>query len=272
MPCGPRFLNNTDRKRIIMRIFAIGDVVSANGCEFLRNRLPAFKKVKGVDFCIVNGENSAVGNGITPFSAEYLFDSGADFITTGNHAFRRKEMYEYFDSNTRVIRPANFSSAAPGRGFSQIDLGFTCVTVINLSGRVYMDSCDNPFDTADRILSGTDGKVIMVDFHAEATAEKGALARYLDGRVSAVFGTHTHVQTNDAAILPGGTGFITDLGMTGAADSILGVKPELSVNWMRTGMPTRFDAADGPCRMDGCLFDIDNKTGLCTAVEPVSIE
>ena len=255
-----------------MRIFAVGDVVSGIGCEFLRAKLPVFKKVKGVDFCIVNGENSAVGNGITPFSADYLFDSGADIITTGNHAFRRKEMYDYFDGKQKVIRPANFSSAAPSRGVETADLGFASVAVINLSGRVYMDSCDNPFDAADKILAETDCTVKIVDFHAEATAEKGALAHYLDGRVSAVFGTHTHVQTNDAVILPGGTGFLTDIGMTGPVNSILGVKPELSVNWLRTAMPTRFDAAEGPCRMSGCLFDIDNKTGLCTAIEPVTIE
>ena len=255
-----------------MRIFAIGDVVSGIGCEFLRDKLPVFKKVKGVDFCIVNGENSATGNGITPFSADYLFDSGADFITTGNHVYRRKEISDYLDGPNHIIRPANFSQLAPGRGYETVDLGYTSITVINLSGRVYMDNCDNPFDAADRILARIQSKITVVDFHAEATAEKGALARYLDGRVSAVFGTHTHVQTNDAAILPKGTGFITDLGMTGPADSILGVKPEISINWLRTGMPARFHTADGPCKMNGCLFDIDNKTGLCTSAEPVTIE
>ncbi len=255
-----------------MRIFTIGDVVSDRGCEFLRAKLPPFKKVKGVDFCIVNGENSAVGNGITPFSADYLFDSGADFITTGNHVFRRREIYDYLDGKSRIIRPANFSRLSPGKGYETVDLGFTSITVINLSGRVYMDACDNPFDTADRILNEINSKTVIVDFHAEATAEKGALAHWLDGRVSVLFGTHTHIQSNDAAILPGGTGFITDIGMTGPVNSVLGVKPELSINWMRTGMPTRFDTADGPCRMCGCLFDIDTESGLCTSVEPVTIE
>ena len=255
-----------------MRILAIGDVVSDVGCAFTRKALPAFKKVKGIDFCIANGENSAVGNGILPTSAEYLFDSGIDFITTGNHVFKRREIYDYLDSSANIIRPANFHPTAPGKGFETVDLGFTRIAVINLSGRVYMDQCDNPFTAADRILENIDCKIRLVDFHAEATAEKGALAHYLDGRVSAVFGTHTHVQTNDAQILPGGTGFITDIGMTGPVNSILGVKPEISVKWMVDSMPARFEAADGPCRLSGCIFDIDENTGFCLNVEPVNIE
>lgn len=255
-----------------MVIFAIGDVVSDAGCEFLREKLPAFKKVKGIDFTIANGENSAVGNGIIPHSADYLFDSGVDFLTTGNHVFKRREIYTYLDEKRGIIRPANFHPEAPGRGYEIIDLGFTEICVLNLSGRVYMDDCDNPFDTADRILDKVDCKIKLVDFHAEATAEKAALAYWLNGRVSAVFGTHTHVQTNDVKILSGGTAFITDLGMTGPAESVLGVKPELAVNYMRTGMPTRFETAPGRCRMDGCIFEIDNKTGVCVSAQAVTVE
>ncbi len=255
-----------------MVIFAVGDIVSDSGCEFLQKKLPAFKRLKGIDFTIVNGENSAVGNGITPCSAQMIFDAGADFITTGNHVFKRREIYTFLDENPRIIRPANFHPQSPGRGYEIIDLGYTRICIINLSGRVYMDMCGNPFETADEILSKVDCKIKIVDFHAEATAEKGALARYLDGRVSAVFGTHTHIQTNDAAILPCGTGFITDIGMTGPADSVLGVKPELSIHYMKTGMPTRFDAAGGRCKMCGCIFEIDNKTGVCTCAEPVTVE
>lgn len=247
-------------------------MVSDKGCEFLRKRLPSLKKLKGIDFCIANGENSAVGNGITPHSADFLFDSGVDFITTGNHVFRRREIYDYLDEKNGIIRPANFYSEAPGRGYAVADLGFTSVAVINLSGCVYMDRCENPFICVDRILEKIPCKIKIVDFHAEATAEKGALGYYLDGKVSAVFGTHTHVLTADAKILPGGTGFITDVGMTGPKNSILGVKPEISVSWMKTGMPARFDTADGDCMLNGCIFEIDNKTGRCLGVEAIDIE
>ena len=255
-----------------MRIFAIGDIVSDTGCSFTRKILPSFKKVKGIDFCIANGENSAKGNGISPDSADYLFDSGIDFITTGNHVYRKKEIYDYLDGAHNIIRPANFHPSAPGVGYKTVDLGYTQIAVINLAGRVYMDPCDNPFTAADKILDEIDCKIKIVDFHAEATAEKGALAHHLDGQVSAVFGTHTHVQTNDAKILAQGTGFITDLGMTGPIDSVLGVKTEISVKWLTDGMPARFEAADGPCMMSGCIFDIDEKTGLCTYIEPVNLE
>lgn len=255
-----------------MNILVIGDVVSDKGCEFLREKLPVIKKLKGIDFVIANGENSAVGNGITPHSAQYLFDSGVDFITLGNHSFRRKEFYDFIDSRDDIIRPANFHTEAPGKGWAEVDLGFARMCIINLSGRVYMDSCGNPFDKVDEILKQTDCKIKLVDFHAEATAEKGAMAWYLDGRVSAVWGTHTHVQTTDAKILPQGTGFITDLGMTGPINSVLGVKPEISTGWLRTGMPARFDTAEGPCMLNGCIFDIDKKSGKCLSVEAINIE
>lgn len=256
-----------------MNILVIGDVVSSKGCEFLRSVLPAYKKLKGIDLCIANGENSAVGNGITPFSAQYLFDSGVDFLTTGNHVYRRREFYEMLDERDDIIRPANFSKGNPGKGYSVIDMGFARVGIINLAGMVYMDRCDNPFNAVDEILPGlSDCKIILVDFHAEATAEKRAMGFYLDGRVSAVFGTHTHVMTNDAQILPKGTAYITDIGMTGPKQSVLGVKPEISIDWLRTGMPARFDTAEGECMMNGCIFEIENKTGKVTSIEPVIIE
>ncbi len=256
-----------------MNILVIGDVVSAKGCEFLRSVLPSYKKLKGIDFCIANGENSAVGNGITPFSAQYLFDSGVDFLTTGNHVYRRREFYEMLDSREDIIRPANFSRSNPGRGYAVIDMGFTKIAIINLAGAVYMDRCDNPFTVVDEILPEVaDCKIKIVDFHAEATAEKRAMGFYLDGRVSAVFGTHTHVITGDAVILPKGTAYITDIGMTGPKNSVLGVKPEISIEWLKTGMPARFDTADVECILNGCIFEIDNKTGKAISVEPVTIE
>lgn len=256
-----------------MNIFVIGDVVSSKGCEFLRRVLPSYKKLKGIDFCIANGENSAVGNGITPFSAQYLFDSGVDFITTGNHVYRRREFYDMLEERNDIIRPANFSKENPGKGFSVVDLGKTKIGIINLSGMVYMDRCDNPFSTVDKILPEiSDCKIKLVDFHAEATAEKRALGFYLDGKVSAVFGTHTHVLTADAAILPCGTAYITDVGMTGPKNSVLGVKPEISIEWLKTGMPARFDTADGDCFLNGCIFEFENNTGKALSVEPVTIE
>ncbi len=256
-----------------MNILTVGDVVGTAGCEFFRAVLPAFKRLKSIDLCIVNGENSAAGNGMTPFSAQYLLDNGADFITGGNHSFRRREVYELLDSSSRITRPANFYRTNPGKGFGIIDMGSVRVGILNLAGGVYMDKCDNPFDCVDSLLPELEScRIRLVDFHAEATAEKRAMGFYLDGRVSAVFGTHTHVLTADEQILPGGTGYITDIGMTGVIASVLGVKSEISIDFMKTGMPARFDAAEGACMLNGCIFEIDDKTGKTLSVERVSIE
>lgn len=256
-----------------MNILVIGDVVSAHGCDFLQKRLPSFKRLKHIDLCIANGENSAAGNGITPSSAQSLFDSGVDIITTGNHVYRRREFYETLDENENIIRPANFAPQNPGKGFTVADMGSVRVGVINLAGNAYMENSDNPFRVVDDIIKElSDCRIILVDFHAEATAEKRAMGFYLDGRVSAVFGTHTHVLTADEQILPNGTAYITDIGMTGAKQSVLGVKPEISVNWLKTGMPARFDAADGDCMLNGCIFEIDPKTGKAISVERVNVE
>ena len=256
-----------------MNILALGDVVGSVGCRFLREHLPPLKKLKGVDLVIANGENSADGNGVTPASAEFLFSSGVDVITAGNHAFRRKESYALFDGEDCLLRPANYPAGAPGHGICVVDKGRFRAAVINLLGTVYLESMDSPFAAADALLR-TPGlpAVRLVDFHAEATGEKGALAYYLDGRVSAVFGTHTHVQTADEQILPQGTAFITDLGMTGPVRSILGVRPELVVEKLRTKMPVRFGLAEGDCHMDGILLEIDEKTGKTASVERIQIK
>ncbi len=254
-----------------MNILALGDVVGSIGCRFLRKHLHAIKELKGIDLVIANGENSADGNGLTPTSARYLFDSGVDVVTSGNHSFRRRESYEMYDSCPALLRPANFPSAAPGKGFEVIDLGRIQIGVLNLIGVVYMESMESPFDTADRILSAGVPKITLVDFHAEATGEKRSLAYYLDGRVSAVFGTHTHVQTADEMILPGGTGYLSDLGMTGPIQSVLGVKPELVIRKMRTKMPVRFDLASGDCHLDGAVFSIDEKSGKTTSIERIQV-
>lgn len=255
-----------------MNILVLGDVVSSAGCEFVRKKLPALKKLKGIDFCIANGENSARGNGVTPESAEYLFSSGVDFLTGGNHSFRRHEIYDYLDERDDIIRPYNYPKGVYGKGVSVIDTGRASIAVINLMGTMFMgENLENPFYAADKALSETDGaKIILVDFHAETTSEKKALGYYLDGKVSAFFGTHTHIQTADEIILKGGTGYITDLGMCGVEESVLGVDKDIIIKKFRTNLPQRFDAAAGDeCILCGCIFSIDEKSGKCTDIERI---
>ena len=257
-----------------MRLLCIGDVVGSIGCKFLRSRLPALKKVKGIDFVICNGENSADGNGLTPVSAKFLFDSGVDAITLGNHSFRRKEVFDYLDESPFVARPLNFpDGTTPGRGIINVDTGRRIITIINLMGNLFIeDGLACAFETADKALSQAESKIIIVDFHAETTSEKRALGYYLDGRVSAVFGTHTHVQTSDAQVLPKGTGYITDAGMTGTIHSVLGVKTEIIIDKFKTKLPQRFDLASGDCKLEAVLFDIDEKSGLCKSAESIRVE
>ena len=255
-----------------MKILTIGDVVARQGCDCLRHILPGLKRELGAKLTIVNGENSAVGNGILPGSAQFIFDSGADVITLGNHGLRRREIYPMLEENEFLLRPANYHPSAPGRGSVLLDMGAAQVGIISLQGAAFMEPIANPFDAADREvhrLKEAGAHIILIDFHAEATAEKRALGYYLDGRVSALFGTHTHVQTADEQVLPGGTGYITDLGMTGPQHSVLGVSPQAAIEKMRTGLPVRFTHPDGPCVLEGCLFDIDEKTGKtrsCTRI------
>jgi len=255
-----------------MNILCIGDVVGGIGCRHLQQVLPRVKRELAVDVCIVNGENSADGNGITPVSAGYLFDAGADVITGGNHTFRRHEFYDLLEENECLLRPANLPAGTPGRGVTVVDRGRYQVTVINLQGTVYMEALTSPFDTLDALLEQAGNpKFCVVDFHAEATAEKRALAAYVDGRISALFGTHTHLATADEQILPGGTGFITEVGMTGPVQSCLGVRTELAVQKMRTKLPVRFATAEGACAMDGVLFTLDDKTGRTVAVRRIRV-
>ena len=255
-----------------MRILCIGDVVGSAGCRHLRQVLPGIKRLYGVDVCIVNGENAADGNGITPAAADHILDSGADVITAGNHVFRRREFYDRLEQDGALLRPANFPASAPGRGICTVDRGRYQVTVINLMGVVYMEPLACPFETLDALLEQAGRpKYCIVDFHAEATAEKKALAFYADGRISALFGTHTHVPTADECLLPHHTGYLTDAGMTGPIDSVLGVKPEIIIGKLKTKMPARFEWAKGPCKMDCVLFTAEERTGLCTGVERLSI-
>ena len=247
-----------------MKILTIGDIVSKQGCEYLRSTLPSLKRELGADIVIANGENSAVGNGILPQSAEFILECGVDLFTLGNHSLKRREIYDYLDSPAPIIRPANYHSSAPGRGMEIIDKGFCKIAVINLQGAVYLDPIENPFSVIDKLTESAKDQgasIIIIDFHAEATAEKRAMGFYVDGKVSAIFGTHTHTQTSDNQILPNGTGYITDIGMTGPYYSVLGVAPSCAIEKLKTGLPTRFVNEDGVCVLEGCLFDIDEKSG-----------
>ncbi|MBE6798419.1 MAG: TIGR00282 family metallophosphoesterase [Ruminococcaceae bacterium] len=255
-----------------MNVLCIGDVTGEIGCRYLRKVLPDLKRELKADVVIVNGENSADGNGVTPYSADSLFASGADVITGGNHSLRRREVFERLDSDPFLLRPQNISENAPGKGYCVLDLGRTKIAVINLVGKVYMPDAADPFSIAEELIEKAKAdsiKYIMIDFHAEATAEKMALGYFVDGKVSAVFGTHTHVLTADCKILPDGTGFITDIGFTGPVDSVLGVKKELSLARIKDGTPVKFTLADSKCALNGILFELDDKTGLCKGVKTV---
>ena len=256
-----------------MNILCIGDIVGTPGCRHLMDRLPALKREKQIDAVIANGENAADGNGITPTTARHIFDSGVDVITLGNHTFRRPEIQDYLDSTEYILRPDNFPKGAPGKGVCVLDMGRVRICVINLIGQMYMDSFESPFDRMDEILSDRNlPKIKILDFHAEATGEKRALGFYLDGRISAMFGTHTHVQTADECFLPHGTAYISDVGMTGTVNSVLGVKSELVIRKLRTKLPVRFDyEQEGQVKMDCVMFTCDEKTGKCTRIERMSV-
>ena len=249
----------------------IGDVVGRAGCKFLSSKLNLIKKQYMVDITVVNGENSAQGNGITRDSADMLIQAGADIITTGNHAFRRKEALEIYE-NDYIIRPANYpEGGCVGKGVCVLDMGAYSIAMINLMGTVYMDPLDNPFTKIDEILSEIDTPNIFVDFHAEATSEKKAMGYHLSGRVSGVFGTHTHVQTSDECILDNHTAYITDTGMTGPEISCLGVEVESAVNRLRYRMPVRFKEAEGECFLCAIIVEFDEKNGKSHKIERIII-
>jgi metallophosphoesterase (TIGR00282 family) len=246
-----------------MKILAAGDVFGTYGCDYLSKVLPGIKKENNIDLCIVNGENSAPYNGITKQSAEQIFDAGADVITTGNHVFGHRESFDYIEETQMLIRPENYGDSAPGHGYCTVDLGRCRALVMNISGLVFMEGLNDPFRTADRIIDeNKDIKIKVLDFHAEATSEKKAMGYYLDGRVSCVFGTHTHVQTADERVLEKGTAYITDTGMTGVENSVIGMDTDACIKRFTTHVPDKFRAAEGECVFNGCIFDIDEKTGL----------
>ena len=251
------------------KVLAVGDVVGAPGMERIRRHLRQLKRRTGADFVIVNGENASVV-GITPAQAEDILDAGADAITLGNHSFAKREITSYLDDCPQILRPANYAPQVPGRGWQTFETKFGDVAVIDLIGRCNMDyGPDNPFLLVEKILKQVESKFIFVEIHAEATSEKLAMGYLLDGRVSAVWGTHTHVPTADARVLPKGTGYVTDLGMTGPRDSVLGIRPELSIAKFRGDLTERYRWADGPTKLEGVLFTIDSATGKCLRAERV---
>lgn len=222
-------------------------------------------------FTIANGENSAAGVGITPEIAKELFELGIDAITLGNHAFNKKEIYGYLDKESRIVRPANMAPSVPGKGLIRVSKGGVELNIMNLCGRVFMELYDDPFRKVEELLDQCSTSHIFVDFHAEATSEKVAFAWYLDGRVSAVVGTHTHVQTCDERILPGNTATITDVGMCGPIDSVLGMDREIILRRFKTGMHERFEVANNPGVISGVLIDVEKETGRATAIERVRL-
>lgn len=253
------------------KVLAVGDVVGGPGMERIRKSLRYWKQKTNADFVIVNGENAAVV-GMTPNQAEDIFDAGADVITMGNHTFGKRELVDYLEDTSRVLRPANYAPQMPGRGWGIYETRFGPVAVIDLQGRCSMDyTPDNPFLAVEKILKDLNTKLVFVEIHAEATSEKLAMGYMLDGRVSAVWGTHTHVPTADAQILPEGTGYVTDLGMTGPKHSVLGIQPKLSIAKFRGDLPERYRWAEGATKMEAVLFTIDTDTGLCRKAERVDL-
>jgi len=253
------------------KVLAVGDVVGKPGLTRIRKSLRYLKQRCGADFVIVNGENASVV-GMTPDQAEDILDAGADVITMGNHTFRKRELLDYLDESDRVLRPANFAPQSPGRGYGVYDTRFGSVAVIDLIGRCNMDyGPDNPFLLVEKLLQKIEAKFIFVEIHAEATSEKLAMGYMLDGRVSALWGTHTHVPTADTQVLPKGTGYVTDLGMTGPKHSVLGIQPHLSIAKFRGDMTERYQWAEGPTKLEAVLFTIDAQTGHCKSAERVDL-
>jgi metallophosphoesterase (TIGR00282 family) len=262
-----------------LKILFIGDIFGRPGRTIVKDRLPELRKRHAPDLVIANCENAAAGFGITPPLAEELFDLGIDVMTTGNHVWDKREIIEYFqmaDGNPhsparRLLRPANFSQGLPGWGVYEGQKNNVSYAVMNLQGRVFMGSSDDPFRYADRLLeqikANSKSKIVFVDFHAEASSEKVAFGWYLDGRVTAVVGTHTHIPTADETVLPKGTAYITDVGMSGPYDSVIGVKKELVIEKFLSGMPARFEAANGDVRLCAVLVECDDQTGRATRME-----
>ena len=257
---------------MLLNILAVGDVVGEGGQDILSRRLPGLREELDVHFAVVNGENAS-GVGLTPRQARNILEAGADVITLGNHTWNRIQITEFLDKEERILRPANYAGRVPGRGMGVYPCKGLRIAVVNLMGRVELNpNLDSPFKMANSLLRGEGYDLALMDFHAEATSEKGAMAWYLDGKVQALWGTHTHVPTADCQVLPKGTGFVTDLGMTGPSRSVLGIKPENSINLFLGGLPRRYEEAEGNCKLNACLFTIDTEKKRCVAVRRADIQ
>lgn len=258
---------------MIKKILCIGDIVGRPGRKVIEEKLPSYRQENGIDFVIANGENASSGSGITPKLLAGLLSSGVDVVTTGDHIYKNKDVFGCIEDR-KLLRPLNYvgNAAGNGNGIYTMDDG-TEIAVVNLSGRVFMEPCECPFNAVDICLKELEGKtkLIFVDMHAEATSEKIAMGWYLDGRVSAVFGTHTHIQTADERVLPGKIAYITDLGMTGPYDSVLGRKKENVLHKFTTNMPSRFDVASGDVRLCGAVMEIDSSNGEARSIKRVCL-
>lgn len=256
-----------------LKILAIGDVVGQNGVAYIKKSLWRIRKKYGVDAVVANGENSAEPNGIDKESAGVLFESGVDVITTGNHVFRKANITRLLEDENKILRPLNFPSASPGHGDAIIDVNGYKMLVLNVLGAMYMEDANCPFESVERALVRNEGRYdfALLDIHAEATGEKKALAYYFANKINIIFGTHTHVQTNDAQILEGKCGYITDLGMCGPKDSILGVKKEAVIHRLRTKMLSKFDFAGGEIELNGALFEINTDTWHVISCKTINI-
>lgn len=255
-----------------VKILAVGDVCGEPGLDYIEKNLKNYRRANAIDFVVANGENANVV-GVTPRQVDTMLRSGVDVVTLGNHTWTRTELRPYLEERSRILRPANFAPQCLGRGIGVFKTSFGDICVLNLIGRFTLDSnTDNPFIIADGYMEEIKEKIILVDFHAEGTSEKRAMGFMLDGRASAVWGTHTHVQTSDAEVLPKGTGYITDLGMTGAASSVLGIDPEQSIGKFFGDPPRRYESAKGPVKLEGCIFEIDPETGRCLRAEGVRLK
>ena len=259
------------------KILCVGDIIGTSGVEFVKKNLWNYRKTENIDCVVANGENSANGNGIDAKSAGAIFESGVDVITTGNHVWQKKDFYGFLDSNNFVLRPANFPDMCPGIGYNIINIMGFKINFINLLGNVYMEpsGIDSPFTTVDRIFvrEKDNYDFAVIDIHAEATSEKIAFAKYADSKnlkTSVIFGTHTHVQTADEQILKNGAGYITDVGMTGGAESILGVKSELIIQKFLTKMPVKFEVAEDNIKLQGILCEIDTGSFRCVSIKRIN--
>lgn len=256
-----------------MKIMFVGDVVGRNGRRAFRKYTLQLREEKGIDVVVVNGENSAAGKGLTRKSLDELYQGGADIVTSGNHVWDKKDVLEFIDQEPFLIRPANYPGDAPGKGWCCYPFKAKNIGVMNLSGRAFMPPLDDPFQKVEELLRemARECDLIFLDFHAETTSEKIAMGWYLDGRVNGVVGTHTHVQTADACLLPQGTGYITDLGMTGPRCSVLGVETEKILYRFQTCRPVRFEVADGPSAYEAVIMTIDDATNRTIGIERVQI-